>query len=462
MTSEDLNKAFGLPENIDPNHTYIYRSGEYGIFEYWYQDLTGNYWRYTNAPEGDDDHDELAGEAMLDPNQPMQHTAPQFYTERGLKRNVAVPQTAQIQPNLEYDSNSARRIWAETYLSEDGVPRYTYLDKDIRENLDLWVQQQLRNTDAGLLAYRQYAVKLFNSQHPKDRIFGVILMLVDQAYYEPYEIIQATVADLEFINDTVLLLGRKFISDPDLLDFLTSLKGDRDPSSPLFVLDTVYGNNPIGKRHVYSVFAAVKVSPHFLLYWHSNHLFSKIVHRLQTEKVDVDDVLELALNELARTLSTTSDVRYLVDVKVKEALLNNYATAMEEAEEEPELPPEEEEEAEAPEEGDEETVEKSLSRVQGDDLGVAVVHSDFGGRDEAEMEFSLWLHAEPMHDITPEEEAVIEAHLADMQASEEEESEEEPEQSEEGAVKTDVDSGGEGAASEPAEEELPSSGEANE
>lgn len=489
--TDTVEKSFGLPENIDPDHVFIYRSGEYGIYEYWYQDQMGNYWRYTNAPKDHPQFDPFGGEALMDPNQPMPHTAPQFYAQDGRKRNVAVPPAANVQQNMNYDAASPRNIWFETFLGSDGVPRYTYLDKDIRENLDLWVQQQLRVTDAGISSYRKYAAKLFESDHPKDHTFSVILMLSDQGYYDPYELIQATTDDLEFVGDTVILLGRKFVCDPPLQEYLTGLKAKNDPASPLFVLDTIYGKQPIGKRHVYSIFAALKVSPHFILYWHANHLFSKIVHRMHGENVPSEEVEELALNELSRLLSTTSDVRYLLDVKLKNTLMDNYASLPDEGAGSEEPP----KEADTPEEAaaggaapadapPEESVAKSLVRVSGDDLGIAVVHSDFDDRDELELAFSQWLHAEPMHEITPEEESVIEQKLGeaapaqDAQADQNEKPAEgdegavlggdkESDTSDEGAVKQSEESpkpdaaGSQGVAGAPAKEKLPSGGKVN-
>ena len=58
-----------------------------------------------------------------------------------------------------------------------------------------------------------YATELFQGQHPKDRVTGALLFLVDQGYYSPEELVGATVGDLEFIDQTVRLLGRRLVCD---------------------------------------------------------------------------------------------------------------------------------------------------------------------------------------------------------------------------------------------------------
>jgi hypothetical protein len=50
------------------------------------------------------------------------------------------------------------------------------------------VQYQLRVTDTGIIPLRKYANKLSESDHPKDKIISVMLMLVDQGMYSPYEL----------------------------------------------------------------------------------------------------------------------------------------------------------------------------------------------------------------------------------------------------------------------------------
>jgi len=381
----DVTKGI-LPDLIDPNHEYVFKTGEYGIYDYWYRDMRGNYWRYSNAPEDHEDFDPKAGVPLMDKDQPLPHTAPAYFTPEGRKRAIAVPQEVVTEVNASYDPINSKNTWYETYEApEDGGRRYVYLDSDVRENLDLWVQYQLRITDAGVSNYRMFASNLFNKEHPKDKIVGAILMLVDQGLYEVEELADAVVDDLEFIDETVKLLGRKFVCDPAFFDFLTSLTGAREGSDPLFFVDTVHGRSPFGYHYLYSVFKHLRMSPHYILYWRASQMFSRVMNRLAlTADLPQEEVEGRAMSELQRMFGTSENIRHMVDHKVREVLLRNYEGA---------------------------EVEKALPRQEFDDYGTLTVWSDLVQRRGDEAIFSEWLHAEPMHDTTPEEEALLEAQL---------------------------------------------------
>jgi hypothetical protein len=307
--------------------------------------------------------------------------------------------------NAGYDPLDSKNTWYETYEApENESRRYVYLDSDVRENLDLWVQYQLRVTDAGISRYRQFASNLFNEQHPKDKIVGALLMLVDQGLYEIEELADALVEDLEFIDETVKLLGRKFVCDPPFFDFLTSLTADREPSDPLFVVDTVHGRNAFGYHYLYSIFKYLRVSPHYLLYWRASQMFSRVMNRLAlTTETPVEEVEGRAMSELQRMFSTSENIRHMVDHKVRETLVNNYAGNVENSV----------------------GLQKSLARQEMDDYGVLTIWSDLVQRKGDEAVFSQWLHVEPLHDITPEEEAELEAQLEEAAADEEKPDEDE-------------------------------------
>lgn len=412
MTDTSLIKSYGLPESVDPSHKYVYREGQNGFYTYWYVDLAGNYISYTNAPEESDDHDPLGGSAIMNPQQPMPHTAPQFFSPEGYKRNIGIPDGVEAIRNENYDPTNAVNIWFEMYTDRKGNARYVYIDADVRENLDLWVQSQLRITDAGIPAYRRQAVKWFDSDNLKDKMVGTLLMLVDQGCYDVEELIFASVSDVEFIDQTVKLLGRKFVCDPVFLDFLTSIVTTRDPADPLFVMDTMNGKEPFGIYFISSIFAALKVRPEFFKYWQASHIFSRIVHRMAAQKVPYEEVEERAFNELARVFATSDDVRFLVDVKLRDTLLGNYQMEVADPESSPGAT----------------EVTKSLNHVTTDDFGVLTVWSDLSGRRKDETEFSTWLHSEPLHDMTPEEkEAVMDQSMAaEDEASQEQEEDEQP------------------------------------
>jgi hypothetical protein len=376
-----LKKAFGLPAT-DSSHQYIFRSGEYGpMYQYWYRDMSGNYYRYSNAPEGHQDHEPLMGSPLMDPEQPLPEKNPEFFSQEGFKRNRAIPTGKEAQRNPAYDQKSSSNIWFEVF--QDKTPTYVYLDADIKENLDLYVQGQLRIVDANMPKFRMYSTELFKGTHPKDKVTGAMLFLVDQGYYSPEELCAATVGDIEFIDQTVRLLGRKLVCDLAFYDFLTSIAFDRGPHEPLFQYETVHGTLPVGLNYLYAVFYSVRMSPKFLLNWNASHLFSRIVNRMHFQGVPAEEVEESALDELSRTLTTREDVKYLVDYKLRVALMRSYETS----------------------------IGKSLTHLITDDFGIMIIRSDLTSLREDEKDFSTWLQAEPMHDTSPAEEAQVEQAL---------------------------------------------------
>ena len=374
-SSDDVSKAVSsLPEGQDESHEYVYRSGEYGNFYmYWYKDRAGNYVKYSNAPKDSSDHNPYLGEPIIEQDQPFLHNSPQFFTPEGWRRSAAVPPGADSIPNDDYDKTNESKIWFEKY-SQNGQERFIYLDSDIRENVDLYVQYYLRVVDSNLTAFRKYASALFNSPHMKDKITGCALMLIDQALFTVEELCNAVVADIQFIDRTVKLLEKKLVPDEAVFDFLTSIVGDRDPSSPLFELDTMYGRLPLGERYLNSVFSSIRVSPKFLYYWHASHYYSRIVNKLAAFGIPKADVEAMALQELQQVLNVQEAVQSFVDYRLQNALLDNYA----------------------------ETTQKSLKRDFTDNYGVFKVLSDLESRTGDELEFSTWLHNTPLHDTSPD------------------------------------------------------------
>jgi replicative superfamily II helicase len=243
--------------------------------------------------------------------------------------------------------------------------------------------------DAGILQYRQFATMLFTTkQHPKDRVVGAMLMLVEQGLYEVEELADAVVSDLDFIDETIKLLGRKFVCDIPFYDFLTSLVAGREPTDPLFMVDTHHGQNAFGYNYLYSIFKFLRMSPQHIMYWRASQMFSRVMNRLaMASDVEPEDVEGKALSELQRMFSTTENIKYMVDHKVRETLLSNYGVEL----------------------------QKALSRSESDDYGVVTVFSDLADLRGDELAFSTWIHAEPMHDISPEEEIMLEAQISKME-----------------------------------------------
>ena len=135
-----------LPNSVDPNHQYIFHTGEFGAhLLYHYQDMiSSNYFTYSNAPKDHPDHDPTLGDPIMLPDQPFLHNAPQFFSPEGYKRNMAAPDGVIVLPNLTYNPLELKNTWSEYYMSEMGDLRYIYTDKDVKENLDLYIQHQIR------------------------------------------------------------------------------------------------------------------------------------------------------------------------------------------------------------------------------------------------------------------------------------------------------------------------------
>lgn len=318
----------------------------------------------------------------MDPEQPLPEKNPEFFSPEGYKRFNAVPNGIQPTRNPAYNQQDPSNLWFEV-LNQQGKASYTYLDADVKENLDLYVQGQIRVVDSNLPKFRKYATELFAGAHVKDKLTGAMLMLVDQGCYEIEELVDATVGDVQFIDQVVVLCGRKFVCDLNFLDFLTSLVAQRSPEEPLFQLDTIHGKRPMGKNYMYSVFASMRVSPKFLLYWTASHMFSRIVNRMSFQQVPPEEVETEAFDELARALTTRDDVKHLVDYKLRVALLRNYQGG----------------------------IAKGLAHLTASDFGVLVVRCDLTSLRQDEKEFSTWLHSEPMHDTSPAEEQQMDAQM---------------------------------------------------
>ncbi len=368
-------KSQGLPADADPQHTYSHRTGSYGDYTYHYSDPLGNYWKYTNAPGDNAHHDPVKGEPMISEDQPMPHTAPEFFASTGHKRHMAVPTGSPVQQNPAYNPEDPQNLWFEKFKHPmTGQEHFTYLDKDVKENPNLYIQHNLRLVDAGMLKYRMLANKLYLSGHQRDVCIGVLLFLMDQAFFDLEELRTMTVGDLTFVGTTVILGDRKFTCDYKLYYTLTKLVANREASQPLLFQQTAQGLRPLGKYLLNSIFDRLGFRPQFLKYWHATQLYSTIVHRLVETGYQDSDLDKQALKELAAYMHTTADVTHFVDSKVRDTLTKIAS--------------------EAP----------MLKSLVADKYGVPYVRTDLVERTPDEQAFSVWLHAAPMHDVVVEDE----------------------------------------------------------
>lgn len=393
----ELKKAFGLPESVDPSHVFVFRTGEYGVYDYMYKDNFGNYYKYTNAPKDDPSYDPHAGDAILLEDQPSMAASPEFYDPKTMHRlTLAIPADAtDVIQNEAYSPDDPERIWHTMYTSAKGDSRYVYVETDVIENFDLWATHLLRLTDSTLTPYRKYVASLFLSENVKDRIVAAILILADQGMLEPNDLVQLTVGDVEYIDKTIKVLGRKLVPDPELLDFFLSITVGRNKNESLFLIKTAYGERPIGVRHIYSILKFLKVNSHALLSWHVSQAYTRIMARLVANKVPFEDAEVQAFAEIAGMLSSVSDVSTLVSGVVRTTVEDNYAIALSEAHAKEDTNEESEGEVRPPSWA---TWPTSITYAASDNFGALLVFSGLSSKTPEELEFSRWLHAIPLHD----------------------------------------------------------------
>jgi len=367
-----------------------------------YKDNFGNYYKYTNAPKEDPNYDPYAGDAIMLEDQPTMSNSPEYYDPKSMARlTMAIPQDAQdVIENEAYDELEPARIWFKSYTSAAGDSRFVYKETDVIENFDLWAAHTLRLTDSMITPLRRFSVNLFRQENIKDRVMAAILMLADQGMFEPSELVKLTVGDIEFIDKTVKIMGRKFVPDPDFLDFFSSVTSGRKPDESLFVLKTAYGERPIGVRHIYSVLKFLKLNSHALVSWHLSQAYTRIMSRLLANKMSFEDAEAKAFMELSGVLSSVSDVSVWVSGIVRTTVEGNYKLA-EEARKDQESAQKkafggaQEEREPAP---TEEPVEKSITASMSDDFGALPLFSGLSYKVPDEISFSSWLHSVPLHD----------------------------------------------------------------
>jgi len=362
-----------------------------------YKDNFGNYYKYTNAPKDDPNHDPYAGDAIMLEDQPSMSNSPEYYDPKTMARlTMAIPQDAKdIVDNEAYDPLDPARIWFKSYTSAAGDSRFVYKETDVIENFDLWAAHTLRLTDAMITPLRRFAVNLFRQENIKDRVMAAILMLADQGMFEPSELVKLTVGDVEFIDKTVKIMGRKLVPDPDFLDFFSSVTAGRKPNEQLFVLKTAYGERPIGVRHIYSVLKFLKLNSHSLISWHLSQAYTRIMARLLTNEMSFEDAEAKAFIELSGVLSSVSDVSVWVSGIVRTTVEHNYKLA-EEARADQDRAKQRAFGGEGKGEG--EPVKKSITASMSDDFGAIPVFSGLSYKTPDEISFSGWLHSVPLHD----------------------------------------------------------------
>lgn len=383
-TLSSPNRPNALAGLVDPNHTYMFKSDEFCLFSYWYKDRAGNYWRYTNAPENTSDYDPLNGPPILDPTQVMPATAPEFYTEGGVKLNQAVPDDVDMLPNDGYDAYARNACWVGAYFdAKTESIRYVYADTDTKENPFLLVQQLIRTTASRLKPFRTTVADLLESIDVKDRVIGAALMLCDQGFFSPEQVCSLVASDVVVLDNSLTIAGRKFVVDEAVGNLIRSLSMSSQPSDPLFQTSTSMGPVALGTGVLGAYFSYLKMSPNGLLLWHVSNLYSKLFNMYANLGLPYLDLDLQTLERVRLAVGSDDDIEGWVLPQIREFLAQAYGA----------------------------TTAKGLSVSMQDEYGVPVLRSDFRSLNGDELEFSMWLRTQPMHYPDPAQAALVEQTL---------------------------------------------------
>ena len=369
---------FDLSVNkLDPNHEFAYVGREFGpVLMYWYKDRAGNYWLYTNAPEGHPDHDALAGEPFFNSEQPVPSDMPEFFSPEGYKLNMAVEPGADFQFNESYNPEDRANCWYGVVTGQDGLARYAYLDGVVRENMYLFLQQQIRVVDAQLLKLRKFYASLFASTNQHDKLLAAALILMEQGFFTIEDLVSLKVKDLLIRSDHIVLGGKRLACDSAFMDFMAEISKGKDVESFLLAEPTFLGDQtPMTTTYLYSVMAFLNMSPKFLPYAKASMMFSQIVHKNMELGVPPETVEAVADLELANSLFASPGVKHFVNPQLRKTLLEKY----------------------------EQGIAKSFGNVKGDSTGLITLDSTLHQLNSQEQEYSQWVHSMPLHVLSASE-----------------------------------------------------------
>ena len=259
QVAENLVKA---AQPVPPNHRYSHREGSDDLPTYYYQDENGNYFRYTNAPDGHADASPLGGPAAIHPSEPMFPQNSEYYTPDGRKMTRAPFPGAEMQWNPNYHRNDPQNLWAGRWVNPvSGDHEYSYIDSDIREQPKLRIHQMNAIVDVRLPYLRQCVFNMLHSDQQKDVIVGLMLALVDQGRLNPVMLSQLVVSEVQIHGD-LIRLGRFTVhAGEKIQQLITQLLVGKNPQDPVFAIPILTSDPtaPIGVGTQYR-----QVGPHFI------------------------------------------------------------------------------------------------------------------------------------------------------------------------------------------------------
>ena len=300
---------------IDPTHKYVGTTGSPGLLQFWFMDKKGDYWEYTNAPEGSEDFDELYGPTMMVRDQPFPSSNPEFFSVEGIKLSNGVPEDSESSFNDNMDLAVRSNCWYAQYTKDD-VIYYTYYDKLVKEEPTLNFRINHRKTAASVVRLRKYYSNRFKLDSVYDKAISSILALVDQGHFVLEDLLQATVADFRVQDNSVFLLDKALVCSTELFEFLSLLSSNKGQEDPLFSTMTIHGVRPVSYSQVKSILNTLGVQTDFLFVWRVSQAYSSIFDRNKRSFDTYEEVHGATMVELNNSFNTLIEAHYYLDPQV--------------------------------------------------------------------------------------------------------------------------------------------------
>ena len=367
-------------------HKYSHKDGN----NFYYTDQTGNYLKYTNAPEDHQDYDSMSGSPYLHDSEPDATSNPEYFTPDGRKLTRAPFPGSQLEWNPSYHSSDPKNLWAGRWVNPvSGDHEYTYVDSDIRGKNTLQLNRQNTVVDLRLPEFRKYIYNLFRSQSLKDNVMGLVLALIDQARFRVMEIVSLTPSSVSFSNGLMKLGNRTILPDEWVLKLFQVILNGRQDNHPLFLVTNNQGTglgfgsaHHIGPNMVMKVMESFGLPIEFLQTYHATELYSRTMNKLLSmynmtlEEAEMYSLYMVAL-DMGVDLSMSPDFQQAfnmiketsIDPVVAEAIGSNFVGNPNKMPFDP----------------------SSLTAP------IYYVNVHMTGKTPEEVEFSRWLHTYPAH-----------------------------------------------------------------
>lgn len=307
------NFAKAVKQVLNPDHQYSHKEGTDEHPRFYYKDSKGNSIRYTNAPEWHSDYSKYHGQPGLHPNEPVQDTSPEYFTEDGRKLSRAPSMGAEVEWNPNYHPQDPKNFWAGRWVNpESGEHEYTYLDSDFRSNEYFKIHKQNAIVDVRLPAFRRYVWDLFRSTQLKDQVVALMLALVDQGRCRLMELCSLTPQFIQIRGD-LILLGRKIIHADQRINMAVQiLAGNPNPMGPLFSMPMVKEDGTydmlksrrVGRHMITRIIESFGFTMEALHTYHATQTYSQEMQRIlyQNQGISLEDAHRLTMLEIAEEM----------------------------------------------------------------------------------------------------------------------------------------------------------------